>query len=218
MEKSKPKVILSAAITLDGKIATRSGDSKLSSTVDKKRLHKLRSTTDSILVGKNTIKNDDPLLTVRHVKGKNPIRIIIDPQGEISSNSKIIKSSSKISTIIVVSKKISRKNLQRIKGFPVQILMFDGKKINLKALLKELSKNRIRSILLEGGGVTNWEFVKNTLIDAAIITVTPFLVGGKDAVSLVEGKGFSKISNSLKLKLKRVTCLKNEVVLHYTKP
>ncbi|EPA04894.1 5-amino-6-(5-phosphoribosylamino)uracil reductase domain protein [Candidatus Nitrosarchaeum limnium BG20] len=70
MEKSRPHVILSAAISIDGKIASRSGDSKLSSQIDKVRLHKLRSKVDAILVGKNTVQRDDPLLTVRYTKGK----------------------------------------------------------------------------------------------------------------------------------------------------
>jgi len=73
MEKSKPYVILSAAISVDGKIATRTGDSKLSSKQDKVRLHKLRSKVDAILVGKNTVLRDNPLLTVRYTRGKNPI-------------------------------------------------------------------------------------------------------------------------------------------------
>ena len=77
MEKFRPTIILSAAITLDGKIATYKGDSELSSKHDKVRIHRLRSKVDAILVGKNTVMRDDPLLTVRHVKGKNPIRITI---------------------------------------------------------------------------------------------------------------------------------------------
>ena len=85
MEKSRPYVILSAAISIDGKIATRLGDSKLSSKKDRIRLHKLRSKVDAILVGKNTVHRDDPLLTVRYAKGKNPTRIILDSQGRISA-------------------------------------------------------------------------------------------------------------------------------------
>ena len=109
MVKSRPKVILSAAVSLDGKIATRTGDSKLSSKKDKKRLHKLRSKVDAILVGRNTVQRDDPLLTVRLVKGKNPTRIILDSLGTIPSNSKIIKTCKKVPSIIAVSKKISKK-------------------------------------------------------------------------------------------------------------
>ena len=218
MEKSRPKIILSAAMTLDGKIATRAGDSKLSSNKDKKRLHKLRAKNDAILVGKNTIKQDNPLLTVRYAKGKNPIRIIIDSHGYIPQNSRIIKTSDKIPTIIVVSKKISKKNLQRLQEAHLEIIVSGKTKVNTKNLLKELYRKNIQSILLEGGGITNWEFIKNNLIDEAIITVSPFLVGGTNAISLVQGDGFSRIINSLKLKLKTITRQDNEVVLHYIKP
>ena len=95
MEKFNMHIILSAAISIDGKISTRSNDSKFSSKEDIIRLHKLRSKVDAILIGKNTLLRDDPLLTVRHTKGKNPIRIILDSKGTISKNSKIIKTSDK---------------------------------------------------------------------------------------------------------------------------
>ncbi len=91
MANSKPYVILSAAISIDGKISTRLGDSKLSSSEDFVRLHKLRSKVDGIIVGKNTVMKDDPLLTVRYTKGKNPVRIILDSKGDISSKSKILQ-------------------------------------------------------------------------------------------------------------------------------
>ena len=91
MANSKPKVILSAAITLDGKIGQKNKHVVLSSKSDKIRVHKLRSKSDAILVGKNTVEQDDPLLTVRYAKGKNPIRIILDSHGTIKNDSRIIK-------------------------------------------------------------------------------------------------------------------------------
>ena len=122
MEKSNMHIILSAAISIDGKISTRTNDSKLSSQEDSTRLHKLRSKVDAILIGKNTMLQDDPLLTVRHTKGKNPTRIILDSKGTISKNSKIIRTSDKIPTIIAVSKKISKANLSKLKKLPVEII------------------------------------------------------------------------------------------------
>ncbi len=217
MAKSKPRVILSAAVSLDGKIASRTGDSKLSSKKDKMRLHKLRSKVDAILVGRNTIQRDDPQLTVRLIKGKNPTRIILDSQGTISSKSRIIKTCKKVPTIIAVSKKISKKNLLRLQKLPLEIAILGDKKINIKKLLQYLSKQKINSVLLEGGGTINWEFLNENLIDEAIITLTPFLVGGKDATTLVQGKGFSTIASSKKLRLKRVTRQGDELVLNYFK-
>ena len=123
MEKSKPYVILSAATSVDGKIATRTGDSKLSSKQDSVRLHKLRSKVDAILVGKNTVFQDNPLLTVRYTRGKNPIRIVLDSKGTISEKSKILQTSNKIPTIIAVSKKISKSNLDKLYKFPIEIII-----------------------------------------------------------------------------------------------
>lgn len=217
MVKSRPRIILSAAISLDGKIATRTGDSKLSSKKDKIRLHKLRSTVDSILVGWNTVQIDDPQLTVRYAKGKSPIRIILDSKGTIPSNSKIIKTCKKVPTIIAVSKKISKKNLSRLQNLPLEIAILGDKKISIKKLVQYISKQKINSILLEGGGTINWEFLNENLIDEVIITLTPFLVGGKDATTLIQGKGFSKITNSKKFRLKQVTRQGNELVLNYFK-
>ena len=217
MEKSNMHVILSAAISIDGKISTRSNDSKLSLTEDSIRLHKLRSSVDAILIGKNTLLRDDPLLTVRHTKGKNPTRIILDSKGTISKNSKIIKTSDKIPTIIAVSKKISKTNLLKLKKFPVEIIISGETSINLKSLMKKLSTKKIETLLVEGGGTVNWEFIKNNIFDELIITLSPYLIGGNNATSLVEGVGFAKIVNSPNLKLKSVKRLKNHLVINYIK-
>ena len=217
MAKFNPHVILSAAISLDGKISTRMGDSKLSSKEDSVRLHKLRSKVDAILIGKNTLLQDNPLLTVRYTKGKNPIRIILDSKGTIPINSKIIKTSNEIPTIIVVSKKISKINLLKLQKLPIEIIVAGKNSINLKLLLKKLSSKKIKTILVEGGGTVNWEFIKNNLFNELIITLSPFLVGGNNAISFVEGQGFAKISNSPKLKLKSIKRLKNYLVLNYVK-
>ena len=87
--------------------------------------------------------------------------------------------------------------------------------MNLKQLLRTLLKNGIKRILLEGGGTTNWSFVKYNLIDEAIITLTPYIVGGKDSISLVEGVGFKNLDVSTNLKLVKVKKIRNELVLFY---
>ena len=217
MEKSKPYVILSAATSVDGKIATRTGDSNLSSKQDKVRLHKLRSKVDAILVGKNTVLLDNPLLTVRYARGKNPIRIILDSKGTISKKSKILQTSDKIPTIIAVSKKISKSNFDKLCKFPVEIITAGKNSVDIKLLLKKLSNKKINTILVEGGGTVNWEFIKHNLFDELIITLSPFLIGGNDAISFVQGKGFKKISNSPNLHLKSIKRLKNHIVLYYVK-
>lgn len=217
MASYRPYVILSAATSLDGKIATKSGDSRFSSGKDKIRVYRLRATVDAILVGKNTVKRDDPILTVHQVKGKNPIRIILDSRATINTKSRIIKTCNKIPTIIAVSKKASNKNLEKLRKFPLKIIVSGNNIVNIKKLLKTLWKLKIKKILVEGGGTVNWEFVNQNLFDEIIVTITPFLVGGKDAVSIIEGKGFSKIVKSRKLKLEKILRLENEVILCYAK-
>ena len=217
MEKSRPKLILSAAISIDGKIATIGNDSKLSSLEDIKRVHKLRSKIDAIIIGKNTLENDNPLLTVRHVPGKNPIRIILDSKGTISLKSKIIKTARRVPTIIVTTKKISKKNQFLLEKNFVEVFVSGKSTVNIKQLMHELSKRKIKSILLEGGGITNWEFFKQGMVDEIIVTITPYILGGRSAVTLVEGEGFKKILNSSKFRLKKTFRLGNELVLNYTK-
>jgi len=217
MEKSRPHIILSAAISIDGKIATRLGDSKLSSKKDRIRLHRLRSKVDAILVGKNTVLRDDPLLTVRYTKGKNPIRIILDSQGTISVNSKILQTCNKIPTIIAVSKKISKINLQKLKKFPVEIIMTGKNSVNIKSLMTNLSKRNINTVMVEGGGTVNWQFIQNNLFDEILITITPFIIGGTNAIAFVQGRGFDKIIESPKLRLNTIKRLENYLVLHYRK-
>ncbi|OLC33883.1 MAG: diaminohydroxyphosphoribosylaminopyrimidine reductase [Thaumarchaeota archaeon 13_1_40CM_4_38_7] len=214
MAKSRPHIILSAAVSIDGKIATYSGESNLSSKMDLIRLHRLRRDVDAILVGKNTINVDDPLLTVRHVKGKNPIRIILDSSGTISRNSKIVKTANKISTILVVTERATRIT-SKLDKKRVEIIRCGRNKINLKKLLNILQKRGISKILLEGGGITNWYFLKEKLVDEIILTVTPYILGGKDAISLVQGDGFGKISKSPSFKLKKIKRMKNEIILYY---
>ena len=217
MVNYRPKIILSAAVSIDGKLATTTGDSKLSSKKDLIRLHKLRSKVDAILIGKNTVKKDDPLLTVRYSKGKNPTRIILDSSGTISSNSKILQTSSEIKTIIAVCKKITKKNLEKLEKFPIDVMVLGEYQVNVKSLLQNLGRRKIKTVLLEGGGSINWEFIKNNLVDELFITITPYILGGTDSISLVQGKGFDTILKSTKLRLKSVRRIQNDVVLHYIK-
>jgi 2,5-diamino-6-(ribosylamino)-4(3H)-pyrimidinone 5'-phosphate reductase len=205
-------VILSAAISIDGKIATRTGRSNLSSRKDLIRMHNLRKNVDAILVGKNTINIDNPLLTVRYAKGRNPIRIILDSKGSLSPKSKVISTANKTPTILVVSENAPR-NVERFITKGVEIIRCGKKKINVKKLLNILGKKGIKRIIVEGGGITNWYFFKEKLVDEIVITIAPYVVGGTSAISLVEGIGFSDVSNSFKLK--KIEKSQNEIVLHY---
>ena len=146
MEKSRPFVILSAAMTLDGKIGKKHTNIKLSSKRDKIRVHKLRAKVDGILIGKNTLDFDNPMLSVRYARGKNPLRIVLDSRGTIKSASKIVKSCREIPTIVVTTNLISKKNLHRLEKFPLEIIKCGESAVNLKRLMQILYKKGIKKI------------------------------------------------------------------------
>jgi len=105
--------------------------------------------------------------------------------------------------------------LQNLEKFRVQVIVCGNYTVDIKKLLGILKKKGIKNILVEGGGTANWAFVKENLVDEAIITITPYLVGGMTATTLVDGDGFSTIAKSIRLKLKSISKMKNEVILHY---
>jgi len=212
---SKSKITLSAAITLDGKIGQKNKNIVLSSKSDKIRVHKLRSKFDAILVGKNTVEQDDPLLTVRYVKGKNPIRIILDSHGTIKNSSRIIKTCKNIPTIIVTSELVSKLNLNRLRKLPIDVIVCGKEQVNITKLISILSKKGIKTILLEGGGTLNRSFLKKNLIDEMIIALTPYVLGSENTINLFEGMSFSSLKFKLPLKLKNVQKSGNEIILNY---
>jgi 2,5-diamino-6-(ribosylamino)-4(3H)-pyrimidinone 5'-phosphate reductase len=207
-------IVLSAAMTLDGKIGQRNKKVVLSSKSDKIRVHKLRSKFDAILVGKNTVEQDNPLLTVRHVKGKNPIRIILDSRGTIKNTSKIIKTAKNIPTIIVTSQLVSKINLNRLNNLPLDVIVCGKNQVDIRKLAQILCKKGIKKILLEGGGKLNLSFLKNNLINEIIVTITPFVLGSENSVNLFEGI-LKPIKTLPSFKLKNVQRNANEVILNF---
>lgn len=216
--KSDLRVIINSAMTVDGKISTISGDSKISSKEDLVRLHKLRSKVDAIMVGINTVIIDNPMLNVRinNIKKKSPSRIIIDSTGKIPLNSKILRSASQINTIIIVTKEADKDIIDKINSFGAKVLVIGTKSVNLLKLFNILYEMGYKKILVEGGGELNWSCITSGLVTDLILTISPKIIGGKKAITLVEGSGYSKISNGVNLQLVRVTKKKNnEIILYY---
>ena len=214
------KVIINSAMTLDGKISSYTGNSCISSKKDLVRVHKLRSKVDAIVVGINTVLIDNPMLTVRFIRNNNrscPTRIIIDSYGRIPLDSKILKTAATIKTIIVVTKQASKDTIEKIKKLGAHVIIVGSKLINLKKLFNMLYRMGYRKILIEGGGELNWSCLHDGIVNELIITIAPIVVGGRNAITLVEGRGYSTISQGIKLKLTKIIQNKNdnEITLYY---
>jgi 2,5-diamino-6-(ribosylamino)-4(3H)-pyrimidinone 5'-phosphate reductase len=205
-------------MTIDGKIATNLGDSKISTKQDLRRLHRLRSSVDAVIIGISTVIADNPRLTVRLVKrhGTTPVRIIVDSIGRIPLDSKILKSASKINTIVAVTKRASDERVDKIKSAGAIVIVAGTKTVNLKELFFILKKMGFNKILVEGGGELNWSILQLGIVNELMVTIAPRIVGGRTATTLVEGDGYKRVSDGIKMELIKVSRQNNgEVVLYY---
>ena len=210
----RPYVTLNAAITLDGKIATRSRDSRISSANDLKELHKMRSTVDAVMIGIRTVLSDDPRLTVRKAKGKDPARVVVDSFARTPLDARILTTGGGM-VIIAVSRSAPGSRVKRLEHAGANVLSCGARKVNLKVLLRRLYRMGIRRILLEGGGGLNWSMLKSQLVDEIRVTVAPLIVGGEEAVTLVEGIGMKRMDDAIRLSLMSVAQNGGEVTLTY---
>lgn len=216
-EIEKPYIILSAAMTIDGKIASIAGDSELSDEEDWKEVHKLRTQVDAIMVGKGTILKDDPKLHIKFYEHNGYYRIVVDSNLTIPIKSKVISFKPKIyHTIICTTENVSISKIKEYKEHKVKIIQSGkGKQVDLRKLMPRLKGFGINTILLEGGGNLNWGFIRNDLIDEIRLTVAPWIVGGKEAISLVEGIGFNTMSEAKRFDLVEMRNRNNYVILRY---
>lgn len=212
------KVVINAAMTADGKIATRNGNSAISSNADLRRVHQLRNSADAIMVGISTVLTDDPQLTVRlgAAGSGSPTRVVIDSTGRIPSSSKLLKKAEELDTIVATSNRISYDNIRRIESTGAKVLVAGRNKVELRKVFRMLEKMGYRRILVEGGGELNWSVLRLGIVDELIITLSPRIVGGRSAITLVEGEGCDRISEGMPLKLRDVKRHANgELILFY---
>ena len=218
-EVNKPYIILSAAMTIDGKIASKAGDPDLSDEQDWKEVHKLRTQVDAIMVGKGTILKDNPKLHIKYYENKGYYRIVVDSNLSIPIDSKVIDFQPETyPTIICTTENAPTEKIKEFEAKNIKIIKSGiGSQVDIVKLILQLYDLDIKSILLEGGGTLNWSFIKNNLVDEMRITIAPWIVGGRDAISLVEGKGFEKMVQAPRFKLTEVVNRDNYVILKYKK-
>lgn len=216
-ETEKPYIILSSAMTIDGKIASKTGDPELSDEVDWKEVHKLRTQVDAIMVGKGTILKDNPKLHIKFYDHTGYYRIVVDSNLAIPIESNVISFQPEIyPTIICTTENVSLNEIKKYEEKKVKVIKAGTReRVDLKKLMPLLKDCGINSILLEGGGNLNWSFIEEDLIDEIRITVAPWIVGGKEAISLVEGIGFDKMTDALRFDLIEINNRNNYVILRY---
>jgi 2,5-diamino-6-(ribosylamino)-4(3H)-pyrimidinone 5'-phosphate reductase len=200
-------------MTLDGKIATRTRDSPISSLKDLKVLHRLRSINDAVMIGVGTLIHDDPCLTVRLIRGPSPIRVIVDGSARTPVHSRIFGEGPQV--IVAVTKQASKEGVGRLKRAGAQVIRVGSTHVDLKSLLFHLHSLGIKRVLLEGGGTLNWSMISEGLVDRIAVTVAPIIIGGRQATTLVDGEGVDKVAHAISLTLTMARRRSDEVILTY---
>jgi len=213
---TKPYVIIVSAATIDGRIASKTGYSRLSCPFDLRRLHEVRASVDAIIVGANTIINDDPSLTPRYVKAnKNPIRVVIDGRLRIPLTARIVVNK-EAPTIIVTTESAPIDKVMALKNNGVDVWIIGKDRVNLRETLERLYEEKgVRRVLVEGGGHLNWELIKEGLVDEIRLTISPYVFGA--GTSFIEGEGYPTTIEGPKLRLKSANICEcgQEVILNY---
>ncbi len=203
-----PFVILKAAMSLDGKIATQTGDSKwITSEASRKYVKALRSQVDAILVGIDTVIKDNPGLLGGNSK-KRAVRIIVDSRLRIPSNARVLDS--RAPTIVATRKGIDKRRRENLQAKGAEVLPIPRwrkhpqRGLDLKFLMKKLAERGISSLLIEGGGKVNAAALEMGLVDKVLFFIAPKIVGGEDAITPVEGEGIERMGEARRLRDTRI--------------
>lgn len=197
-----PFVVLKTAMSLDGKIATVTGKSQwITNELARMRGHEYRDRYDSIMVGIGTVLKDNPSLTTRlkDRQGKNPIRIVLDSLARTPLSANVV-ADKKARTIIAVTSAAPRQRVEALAKAGAEILVAGSdNKVNIAELMQKLGKLEICSILVEGGGQVNFSLLQAGMVDKVQAFIAPKLIGGQNAITPVEGAGFSELNAAVEL-------------------
>lgn len=216
IEHKKPFIVLKAAMTLDGKIATATGQSKwITNETSRAYGYKLRDIYDGIMVGINTVIEDNPMLTARVDGGKNPIRIVVDSSLKIDINANVVQDKS-AKTIVATTDKADKDKILKLQAQDVDVIVVDkdeNDKVDIEKLLDILGQQNICSILVEGGATLSGSFVAKKLVDKVYFFIAPRIVGGKEAKTPVAGTGILNLQEALSLKDIQIEKLKEDILI-----
>jgi 2,5-diamino-6-(ribosylamino)-4(3H)-pyrimidinone 5'-phosphate reductase len=215
----RPYVILGGFMSVDGKTApTNRKGRTFTPLLDEKlliRLHRIRADVDAVLVGAETVIQDNPKLTVRAVQGNNPLRVVLDSLLRTSLESHIYKTED-AQTILAVCQNAPKDKISQLKKKGVEILNFEcDRRIPLKDLLGILHHKGVKRLLVEGGSEVRWSFIQEKFVDEIFVWITPSVWGGRYAPTMVDGDGCVTREHSIKLKLKNSEIIDDTVILEY---
>jgi diaminohydroxyphosphoribosylaminopyrimidine deaminase/5-amino-6-(5-phosphoribosylamino)uracil reductase len=203
----RPFVVMKAGASLDGRIATSTGESRwITSAESRREAHLLRDRMDAILVGVGTVLKDDPSLTTRVPGGRDPVRVVLDTQLRTPVTAKVIATADKTRTIIACSASAPARKRRALEKAGAQVLGVERDrqgKVDLEALLEELFRREINSVLVEGGATVHGAFVDQRLVNKLVLFLAPLLIGGEGSPSAVAGRGAKHLDQALALE--RVT-------------
>lgn len=216
IEHKKPFVVLKAAMTLDGKIATATGQSKwITNETSRAYGYKLRDIYDGIMVGINTVIEDNPMLTARVDGGKSPIRIVVDSSLRIDINANVVQDKS-AKTIVATTDKADKDKILKLQAQDVDVIVVDkdkNDKVDIEKLLDILGQQNICSILVEGGATLSGSFVAKKLVDKVYFFIAPKIIGGKEAKTPVSGTGILNLQEALTLKDIQIEKLEEDILI-----
>lgn len=208
MRRGRPFVHLKLACSLDGKIATREGDSRWITGEDSRaRVHQLRHQYDAILIGAGTARADDPLLTDRSGKPRRrpPVRVVLDESLCLSPDSRLVKTARETPLLIFTSERANTTAVSSLESSGVKVIKEADGGRDLRIVLEELGKLSIQSVLIEGGANVAGAFTDARLIDKASFFIAPIIIGGREARTAVGGMGAPRIADALNLQEVEIT-------------
>lgn len=216
MTTGLPFVALKTAMTLDGKIATAAGQSQwITNEASRYETHRLRDIYDGILVGINTALADNPSLTTRlkEYQGRNPVRIVVDSRARLPLTAKLVTDGA-ARTIVAVTEQAPAERVEALRSAGVEIIVAGSSNhVDMQSLMEQLGAMKITSVLVEGGGSVNFSLLQAGLVDRVYAFIAPKLVGGRDALTPVEGEGFQELDRAVELENIQLRQLGSDVLL-----
>jgi len=220
LEQNRPWIIAKWAMTLDGRLASRTGSSHwISGEASRQIVHRLRSRMDAIMIGSQTARQDDPLLTVRldndSIVPRTPIRIVLDSKAELDMESRLVQTARKIPVLLVVSTDALPKRIKILQDAGCEILRLPSAyQEKTTALLKYLAQRKLTNLLVEGGSRLFGTLFDMKLIDEVHVFIAPKLIGGESARSVIDGIGLPEMKFTRRLELPEIQIVEQDIYVH----